>query len=256
MALISTILIDLFIAFGWIILLKIANWYNNKGEERKSSRINFFGGLWIVLAVFYFIYSYVIYISINPWILPFTFVCIITGITIYTMRHIFPSEYNTFYKELSQYRTFAVIGVLMSPLIIGFCLYTFKAIIIVETARILYSSIFLAFVSLLVLIVMFSIFIIERQNVPHKIANLLIGTVKGVSIMYGFAIFMSLLAMITLSNNDINFNSLNTLNSSIIPSIFFGTLSITISSLFFTIIIFFQIVDVLKEENHPPKNKN
>ena len=256
MSLLSTILIDLVIAFGWILPLMISNKYNSKGEERKAQWINLFGGLWIVAAAFYLIYSFIVYILANPWILPFTFVFIITCITIYTMGIIFSSQYNKFFKELSRYRNFGFLFVLLSPIVIGICLYLLKANIIVETARLLYSSIFLAFISLLVLVVMFSIFIIERQDVHHRIVNLLIGTVKGVSIIYGFTIFMSLLAMVTLSNNDISFNySLINLNSSFISSIFFGTLSISVSSIFITIIIFFQIVNVLKEEIPPSGNQ-
>lgn len=256
MSLTSTILIDLFIAFGWILLLMLGNMFNSRGKERKAEYINFFGGIWIILALFYFIYLYISYILNNPFILPITFGVIITIITLNTMRLIFPSQYNIFFKDLSRYKNIGFFAVLISPILIGICLYLLKANIIVETARILYSSIFLAFISLLALVVMFSIFIIERPNVPHRIINLLIGTVKGVSIMYGFTIIMSLLAIVTLSNNDISFNySLMTLNSSFMSSILFGTLSISISSIVLTIIIFFQIVNVLKEEIPPSANQ-
>ncbi|MEN6554200.1 MAG: DUF4350 domain-containing protein [Methanobacterium sp.] len=246
-----TVTYYLFIFVGWLIPFYVGNYYITKGKESKAKWSNNFGAIWLIGAIIYAIYVYITFLIGNSWILSPTLVVFIMIISLITLRFIFPSQHITFeLKELSRYRNLAFGLIFILPILIGFTLYTLKLNIDVETARVLYSSLFLAFTSLLVLVVMFSIFIIER-HVHHRIVNILIQTVKGVSILYGIAILMSLVAMVSLPSSEISFNSISNLNSSIFSSIFFGTLSIAINSIILTIIIFFQIVDVLKEENPP-----
>lgn len=194
-SIIITVLLYLIIILGWIILISIGNSFKGKGNEGKGKIFNGLGLIWFIFAILFIIYKYITLLLIYPSILPPTLVIIfIIIISFITFRFIFPSQhFESSLKELSRYKNFTIFVVIMAPIVIAILLYWSKTSITVGTALVLYSSIFLAFISLLVLVAMFSIFIIER-HIHNRVVNLLIQTVKGVSLMYGLTIFMSLLA--------------------------------------------------------------
>ncbi len=245
---------SLIIFLGWLILALIGNYCSeNLKKERVGNFILPIAALWLIAAIVYGVYLYIKYVIKNRWVLsPSLFVVGIIIVTSIIYKFIFPSEKIRFQlKELSRYRNFTFVLLFSTPLLLGFALYILKLTVEVETARVLYSSFFLAFSGLLVLVVMFSIFIIER-SVHSRIANLLIQSIKGLSVMYGLIILCSVLSLVALGDNQINFNfHVSTLNSTIVSSLFLGTLSLAINCIWLTIIVFFQAVDVLKEEISP-----
>lgn len=249
------LLYNLIIFLGWLILGLMANYCSeNLKKERAGNLLLNIAALWFVAAIGYGVYLYIKYVIKNSRVLsPSLFVAGIIIITSIIYKFIFPSEKTRFQlKELSKYRNFTFIFLFSTPLLLGFALYILKLTVEIETARVLYSSFFLAFSGLLILVVMFSIFIIER-NVHSRIANLLIQSIKGLGAMYGLIILSSVLSLVALGNNQINFNFHEfTPNFTVVPSLFLGTLSLAINSIWLTIIIFFQAVDLLKEET-PPK---
>ena len=250
-----SLLYDLIIFLGWLILGLIGSYCSeNLKKERIGNFLLNITVLWLIVAIGYGVYLYLQYVIKNLWILsPSLFVGGIIIVTSIIYKFIFPSERIGFQlKELSKYRNFTFVLLFSTPLLLGFALYIFGLKVEIETARVLYSSFFLAFSGLLILVVMFSIFIIEG-SVHSRIANLLIQSIKGLGVMYGLIILSSILSLVALGNNQINFN-LNEpgLNPTVLPALFLGTLSLAINSIWLTIIIFFQAVDVLKEEI-PPK---
>lgn len=248
---------NLIIFGGWLILGLISNYcLVNLKKERIGNFLMNITTPWVLTAIGYGIYLYIKYVIKNPWILPPS-LCVV-GIIITTSiiyKFIFPFE-KTRIKfqliDLAKYRNFALILLFTTPFLTALSLGILKPSLDVETARIFYSSFFLAFTSLLVLVVMFSIFIIQR-SIHSRIANLLIQSTKGLSMMYGFVILLSVVSLLSLGSKQINFNFQisASLNLTTNPSLFLGTLSLAINAIWLTIIIFFQTIEVLKEETPP-----
>ena len=250
---------SLIILLGWLALALIAQYFTDKKVTRLGTWLLNISVIWILIAIIYAIYLYITFIVENTWLLsPSIFVIGIISITSFIYKFIFPSEKMAFQiKELSKYQDFAALLLFFTPIVIGVGLYVLQLHLETETTRVLYSTIFVAFCSLLVLVLMFSIFIIERR-IHQRIVNLLIQSVKGLSIMYGVTIFLSILSLITLPSYPIIFDLLKSdLINSIMPALLLGTVTLALNSIWLTIIIFFQVVDVLKEEVLPfgPQSK-
>lgn len=226
-------------------------------RARLGNAILTVAAVWCMIAIAYAVFLYLRYVVQNPWLLsPTLFVLAIVLVTAIAHRFIFPSRRIAFrLSELARYRNHTIALLIAIPIAFSAAFYILRPSIDSEAIKLLYSSLFLGFCGLLVLTPTLSVLIIERSVHP-RIANLLILTTKGLGLLYGLMIMISLMGLLSFPTQPISFGPGNqSWGATIASSLLLSAVSLGINSIVLTLIVSFQLIDVIKEETPPPRDR-